>query len=304
MKFLSVSPSARASALSGAATTVDMGAYSAFYNPATMGFINGTFNASVGAVQWIADINHNSASFVYKPADGKYGVVGVNAISVDYGDILSTALAENERGYVDLGTINPTALAIGLSYANAVTDQFSVGANFRYSYQNLGEVAVSRDNEGNYGTQSFSASTGVIDFGVLYKTGFESLNFGMALRNFSPEISYDDEESELPLTFKIGISMDVLDLSNLDPDVHSLLVSIDANRPRDFDEQLLFGLEYTFIDRFVLRGGYGFPKDEEKFSFGAGIKQPIGPMTLSVDYSYTQFGVFGEVNRFSAQIGF
>ena len=304
MKFLSVSPSARASALSGAVTSVEMGAYSALYNPATMAYINGTYTASVGAVQWIADINHNSASFVYQPADGKFGVIGVNAVSVDYGEILSTARADNEQGYVDLGTINPTAFAVGLSYANAVTDQFSVGANFRYSNQNLGEAAISMDGAGNYGTQSFSAGTGVLDFGVLYKTGFESLNFGMTLRNFSPEINYDDEGQELPLTFKIGVSMDVLDLTSLDPDVHSLLVSVDANRPRDFDEQLLFGLEYTFIDRFVLRGGYGIPRDEEELSFGAGIKQPIGPLVLSIDYSYTQFGVFGDVNRFSAQIGF
>jgi hypothetical protein len=304
MKFLSVSPSARASALSGAVTTVGMEAYSAFYNPATMAFINGTYTATAGATEWIANIKHNSAAFVYKPADGKYGVIGLNAISVDYGEILSTALADNEQGYVDLGTINPTAFAVGVSYANAITDQFSVGANFRYSYQDLGEVATSVDGNGNYGTESFSAGTGLLDFGVLYKTGFESLNFGMALRNFSPEVSFEDEEAELPLTFKIGISMNVLDLTEVDPDNHSLLVSIDANRPRDFDEQLLFGFEYSFINRFLLRAGYGFPKDEEQFSFGAGIKQPVGPLILSIDYAYTQFGVFGEVNRLSAQIGF
>lgn len=305
MKFLSVSPSARASALSNAATSVDMGAYGAFYNPATMAGIKGTYNATVGAVQWITDINHNSAALVYKPADGKFGVFGINALSVDYGDILATVVDENDpKGYRDIGTINPTAMAFGLSYANAITDQFSVGANFRFSQQNLGSVAMGPDGSGGYNMQSFSASTGLLDFGVLYKTGFESLNFGMALRNFSPEIEYDTETSELPMTFKIGVSMDVLDVTNIDPEVHSLLVSIDANRPRDFDEQLLFGMEYSFIDRFVLRAGYGFPKDEEKFSFGAGIKQPIGPLVLSVDYSYTQFGVFGEVNRFSAQLGF
>lgn len=304
MKFLSVSPSARASGMSNAVTSVDMGSYAAFYNPATLANIRGTYNATAGAVEWITDIKHNSASFIYKPKDGRYGVIGVNAISVDYGDIQATVLDDSPSGYRDIGTINPTALAFGVSYANAITDQFSVGANIRFSSQDLGSVATDIDESGGYVMQSYSASTGVVDFGVLYKTGFESLNFGMALRNFSPEVTYDDEKSELPLTFKIGISMDVLDLTDVNPDVHSLLVSIDANRPRDFDEQLLFGLEYSFIDRFVIRGGYGFPKDEEKLSFGGGIKQPIGPLTLSIDYSYTQFGVFGDVNRFSAQIGF
>ncbi|GAB5408084.1 MAG: hypothetical protein BalsKO_04490 [Balneolaceae bacterium] len=305
MKFLSVSPSARATSMSNAVTSVNMGAYAALYNPATMAFMEGNYSATVGVVEWIADINHNSASFIYKPSDGRFGVIGLNAISVDYGDILSTVVDEtSDKGYSDIGTINPTALALGLSYANAITEQFSVGANFRYSRQDLGSVAIGLDGAGGYNFQSYMASTALLDFGILYKTGFESLQFGMALRNFSPEIEYDNESSELPLTFKIGISMDVLDLTDFDKETHSLLVSIDANRPRDFDEQLLFGLEYTFVDRFLIRGGYGFPKDEESFNLGVGIKQPFGSLTLSIDYSYTKFGVFGEVNRFGAQIGF
>ena len=303
MKFLSVSPSARASALSDAVTSVELGAYSAFYNPATMANIDSKFSVAAGAVQWITDINHNSASFIYKPADGKYGVFGFNAISVDYGEIISTVVDETEsKGYRDNGFVNPMAMVLGFSYANAVTDQFSVGANFRYSKQDLGSVVTESDGAGGFNSQSFSASTGVLDFGILYKTGFESLNFAMALRNFSPEVSFDNENSELPLTFKIGISMDVLDLTDLED--HSLLVSIDANRPRDFDEQLLFGLEYTFIERFMVRGGYGFPKDEEQLAFGFGIRQPVGGIDLGVDYSYTQFGVFGDVSRISVQLGF
>ncbi|MEO9886446.1 MAG: PorV/PorQ family protein [Balneola sp.] len=303
MKFLSVSPSARASAMSDAVTSVSMSAYSAFYNPATMAHYAGTYSLSAGAVQWITDINHNSASFIYRPFDGKIGVFGLNAISVDYGDIISTAYdPDDPSGFRDLGFINPTAFALGLSYANAVTDQFSVGANFRYSKQNLGNVAVDRVDD-TYLTESFSATASVLDFGVLYKTGFESLNFGMALRNFSPEVTYDEEKSELPLTFKIGISMDILDLTEIDKNHHSLLVSIDANRPRDFDEQLFLGFEYSFLKRFMLRGGYGFPKDEEEFSVGAGIKQPFGNANISFDYSYTQFGFFGEVNRISVQLG-
>lgn len=305
MKYLSVSPSARASGLSNAVTSVNMGAYGAFYNPASMALIKGKYNATAGVVQWITDINHNSASFVYQPAEGKFGVFGLNAISVDYGDILATAYDINDpSGYRDLGTINPTALAFGLSYANAITDQFSVGANFRFSEQNLGSMAVGLTEGGDYTMQSYSASAGLFDFGILYKTGFKSLNFGMALRNFSTEVKFDNEESEMPLTFKIGVSMDVLDLTNVDKDVHSLLVSIDANRPRDFYEQILLGMEYTFVDRFVIRGGYGVPQGEEEFSIGGGIKQPIGPLMLNVDYAYTKFGVFGQVNRFSAQIGF
>lgn len=304
MKFLSVSPAPRAAAMSNAVTSVNMGAYGAFYNPATLSLIKDDYSAAAGAVQWITDINHNNISLAFKPADGRFGVFGINAISVDYGDILSTVVDENDpKGFRDVGTINPTAMAVGIAYANQITEQFSVGANFRFAMQDLGSVATSTNEAGDYNMKSYSASTGLVDFGVLYKTGFKSLNFAMALRNFSPEVQYDEENSELPLTFKIGISMDVFDLTNIDEN-HSMLVSVDANRPRDFDEQLLFGGEYIYMDRFILRGGFGFPKEEEKYSFGAGIKQPLGSMTLAIDYAYTQFGVFGEVNRFSVQLGF
>ncbi len=307
MKFLSVSPSARASAMSDAVTSVNMGAYSPFYNPATLALVEDKVSVTAGVVQWIADISHNSASIIYKPGNSNIGVFGLNATSVDYGDIIATVRdndPNNPLGYLDNGLVNPTAITIGLSYANAITDKFSVGANFKYAYEDLTSAPVNTDGNGGYITESYSAGVGVLDFGAFYKTGFKSLNFAFALRNFSQEVSFAEEEQELPLTFKIGISMNVLDLADIDPETHSLLVAIDTNRPRDYDEQIFIGTEYTFMNRFILRGGYGFPKDEEKLSFGFGVIQPLKKVNLSIDYSYTQFGVFGEVNRFSAQIGF
>lgn len=305
MKFLSVSPSARAAGMSDAVTSLDMGAYGALYNPATMSQFNGKYSATAGAVQWIADIYHSSASFVYKPGSGKLGVFGLNVIAVDYGDIQATAFSETEEGgYVDLGTFSPSAMVLGLSYANALTEKFSVGVNFRFGRQDLGSAAIGLDGAGGFTYESFAATTGLVDFGILYKTGFESLNLAMAIRNFGPETQFDTESAELPLTFKMGVSMDILDVTNIDNDTHSLIISIDNNNSRDYDEQLLFGMEYTFVDRFIIRGGHGFPKDEESFSLGMGVRQPFGSLTLSVDYSYTAFGVFGDVQRFGAQIGF
>ena len=61
-------------------------------------------------------------------------------------------------------------------------------------------------------------------------------------------------------------------------------------------------MKLTYKQKFNKR--YGFPKDEEQFSIGGGIKQPIGGLILEVNYAYTKFGVFGEVNRFGVQLGF
>lgn len=305
MKFLSVSPLASAAAMSSAVTSLEMGAASAFYNPAGASRFENSFDFTGGTVQWIDGIDYQSGSILYKFNNENLGVFGINFLSVDYGDILATVIDfDNPLGYKDIGTINPTAVAVGLLYANAITDQFSVGANLRYAIHDLGSVVTGDDGSGGEVSESFSANTGILDFGVLYKTGFESLNFAMSLRNFSPEVKYDVEESELPLTFNIGISMNVLDLTRIDPETHSMVVSIDAKRPRDFEEQLILGVDYSFLNRFSLRGGYGVPTEEETFSVGAGIRQPVGKLALKVDYSYTEFGVFGGINRISFQIDF
>lgn len=307
MKFLSVSTSARAAAMGNAVTALDdLGSMGALYNPATLANYDGTFDVNIGNVEWIADINYNALTLLYKPKNNHIGAFGFNIISVDYGDILSTVVDKDAPlAYRDNGTINPTSVVFGFAYANPLNERLSIGANFRYVIQDLTSITTSYDaTSGESTSEDYKINAGVLDFGIHYKTGYKSLKFAMALRNFSPEVTYDEDESELPLTFKIGISMNVFDLTNIDPKMHSLLISIDANRPRDFDEQLFIGAEYTFLNRFSLRGGYIAPNEEEDFSFGGGINQPFGDLKLSVDYAYTKFGVFGEVHRFGFKLDF
>jgi hypothetical protein len=306
MKFLSTSMFARAAGLGDAMTSLEGNSSSLFYNPASMAWQQSGLDMSFGYLTWIADINYNSAAISFAPSGGRYGVIGVSFAYVDYGRLTETILDDSERSYQVLGEFGPYAYAYGLGYARALSEQFSVGANVRYAYQFLAEGAVSRTDD-EVAKNSFEASTMTVDFGVFYKTGFESLNFAMVVRNFSPEVDYggETEDSELPLTFKIGLSMDLFDLTNVinatnvDRNTHSLLFSIDANRPRDFSEQLMFGLEYGFLNRVFFRGGYSFPNDEQGFSAGVGLRQPLGNMGLEIDYAYTSFGIFSDVNRFS-----
>lgn len=309
MKFLSTSMFAQSSGMGDAVTSMEGNSSSLFSNPASMAWQQSTMDISLGHVLWIADIQYNAAAISFRPAGGRYGVIGLSATYVDYGEFTETIFATNERGYEVLGNFGPYAYAVGLGYARALSEQFSVGANIRYAYQFLVKGATSIDEGGGLTKTQFDADTYSIDFGVFYKTGFESLNFAMVLRNFSPEINYgfDTQDSELPLTFKIGLSMDLFDLTNLlnvtdvEKSNHALLFSVDANRPRDFDEQIMLGLEYSFLNRIALRGGYSFPNDEQGFSAGVGLKQPLGGMGLEVDYSYTSFGIFSDVSRLSVR---
>ncbi len=305
MKFLSVSTNARASAMGTAMTSVESNAaYAMLYNPAGLSRLPEKIDMSFGLVNWIDGIDYNMGAVAYRPSDGRYGVFGLNLVAVDYGEIDETIVGPGQKGYYRLGTFRPHAYSVGLAYARALTGRFSVGGNLKYVGLNLGSGTQALASDGSLEREEFVAETVGFDFGVLYLTGFESLTLGMSVRNFSQDVSFNLTDSELPLTFRIGMSMDILDLWEIDDQMHSFLVSIDANRPRDFDEQIILGGEYTFMERFAVRAGYGYPTDTQQISAGFGIRQPVGSVNLAIDYSYTNFDVFSNVNTFSVQFGF
>ncbi len=315
-KFLTTSVDARASAMGGAVTSSTEGSSaSLFYNPASLSRMESSFHASAGVVEHLVDLRYSYASAAYAPVGGQYGVFGVSFMNVDYGDFFETIRADNQDGFIEIGTYSPTAMALGLGYARSFTDRFSVGGQVKYALQDLGTFAVSRVNDGgtpvddgtNIATRDYSLNTIAVDFGVLYNTGFRSLTIAMSTRNFSQELIYERERFELPLTFQIGMSMDLMDLTSLDPNMHSLNFAVDAQRPRDFVEHLKIGTEYTLMNVLSLRGGWsqafvGREDTEEGLSFGAGLQYEVSGMGFGADYAYTDFGLFGELQRIALQV--
>jgi hypothetical protein len=311
MKFLNVSPDARASAFGDAVTSLESNSSAMFYNPAGMARFEGYADISLGQTQWIADIKYYNGSIAFAPFDGDYGVFGLSFISVDYGDFFGTVRADNDQGYLDVGTFSPTAIAFGFGYAKSLSEKFAIGGNVKYVRQSLGTSVV--DNvERNPITTGYSSGTTqdneldvlAFDFGVIYKTGFKSLNIGMSIRNFSREVQYKEEGFQLSLIFQIGTSFNFSDLLELDKNEHSILLTADANHPRDFPEQILVGFEYTFMNMLSLRGGYSAPNDERDITAGVGLKQNIQGLNLGIDYSYTDFGIFNNVHRITINFAY
>lgn len=310
MKFLSVSVDARASAIGSAMTAELSGSsVSMFYNPASMGFMPGRMSAAAASISYIADIGYTQASIAFRPgSSANYGVVGVSIVSVDYGDFIRTVRANNDDGFIETGTYSPTAMAVGLGYARSFGDRFSAGANIKLAFQDFGTgFATSQNFDSGViaTTEDYSTRTVAYDFGIVYATGFESLVIGMSARNFAQEQIYVRERFELPLTFQIGMSMNLIDLTSINPDMHSIQLHVDAQRPRDFSEHIRFGMEYTFMDMVSLRGGFEQlgASEEQGFSAGAGLRYAFGGFNVGADYAYTDFGELGTVNRVGLQIG-
>lgn len=302
MKFLNVGSDAQATAMGEAVTAIEGSSASMFYNPACMARLNSLYDITLGQTQWIADINHNFAGIAVNPWHGDYGVFGLMLQFVDYGDLQETIRASNAQGFLDLGTFKPTASAIGISYARALSDRFSIGGNGKFVSQNLGNGTIDLDDQGNPIRTKSETDVWVFDFGMLYKTGYKSLNFGVAVRNFSKEVKYEREGFQLPLIFKIGLSVNAVDFLPLDKETHSFVLSADATHPRDYPEQVNFGGEYVFMQILALRAGYMTNNDEFGVTGGFGVHKTLRDMRLGVDYSYTPFGVFKEVHRITFQL--
>ncbi|PAP78863.1 hypothetical protein BSZ37_18780 [Rubrivirga marina] len=303
MKFLSVSADPRMAALGGAATALGTGPGALFYNPAGLARVEGGVGAFLGQTTWIADIDYNHGAVSLAPAGGRFGVVGVSVMAVDYGELQETVFdASTEAGYRDLGTFKPTAYAIGLGYGRTVTDRFSVGGQVKVVGQNFGSVATAftpaEGGDGTYTREDVSESVFAYDFGVMYDTPFPGLAFAVSARNFSQQAAFGDGESfQLPLTLQIGASLDTQGLTGFDPDVHRLVLAVDAEDPYDYAGQIEVGGEYTFAKTLSLRAGGVFPSDVQGVSFGAGLKQRLGGVGFGADYSYSSFEVFDAVHR-------
>ncbi len=315
MKFLALGAGARQAALGDAFTSVPGNSSAMFYNTAGMAFQTEMADVAMANTQWIADIVHNHVSVAFAPWDGDLGVIGLSYQAVDYGEIEATVLAANPKGYLDVGTIKPTAYALGIGYAIALTDRFSLGGNIKLVGQNLGSSIVSGTPVlGGAGEETGFTPTETkenkldniptFDFGVLYRTGMKSLNFGLSVRNFAREVSYVKENFQLPLTFRMGLSMNVLDFVEIEEGAQRLLVVAEAEHPRDFTEQIKLGAEYVFANTIALRIGYVSPADEYSVSYGFGLQTALLGTSLGVDYAYTPFTHFDPVQRVSVRFGF
>jgi len=196
-------------------------------------------------------------------------VFGLAFQYADYGKIGGDDPCEQLSGFLDIGTIKPNAYSVGLGYARALTDKFSVGGNVKYVRQDLGVGTTEASYIGGAGSVTGATLDGqnknaldvvAFDFGLIYQTGYKSLNIGMSVRNFAREVKYQKESFQLPSDVPDRRLYECPRLYRTSiRNQHSLLVTVDAEHPRDFPEQMKVGLEYVFMDLVAARIGYGQP---------------------------------------------
>jgi hypothetical protein len=291
-QFLKINGDARQAALGGAYTAISKGdAGAVFGNPAALADVK-NINVQVNALKWVADITYQSAAIAIDFGDA--GVVAASVAMLNYGDIPETINASTGTSgttpVVTGAMFTANDIAAGLSYARKITDNLSVGGNFRWMQQQIAELSM----------RNWS-----LDFGTMYYTGFRSLRIAITARNFGPDSRFggwsekfqtESDNVRMPLDFRAGMAMDFLDEEG---SPHLLTVVVEGDHPNDGREKFHVGASYAFDGTFFIRGGYKFNYDVQKFTFGAGINYPIGNTVGTISYAYVDFSELTQVHMLS-----
>jgi len=302
LQFLKIDMSARSAGMGSAFTMMGNDVNSMFHNPSGIAYFDSKYDFFLTNTTWIADISYLGGGLLINFGD--VGTFGLNFMTADYGEINGTRISATDAGFEETGNIGGDvgAYMVGLVYAKKLSEKFAMGGQLKYVVQTLGKSQLTLggdliDNE---------VSGLAFEFGTTFYPGLaESFRFGITIKNFSQEFIYQQERFELPLTFLIGFAVDAFDIiGNLDQETHSLMIAMDAVHPRDYTERIHLGAEYWFMDMIALRSGYKFNYDEEGFSVGAGAKLNVGGLNIKLDYAFTDFGVFDNVNRISFGVSF
>jgi hypothetical protein len=298
LQFLKIGVGARQVSLGEASIAYVQDANSIFWNPAGITGLQGA-EASFNYTQWIGDINVLSGAVGYN-WEG-VAVLVLNYITLDYGN-MAEALVTSPTGNVDTRTgqsFSGSDLSLGFGIAKQFTDKLSIGINVKYLREDL---------------YTYSADLWAFDVGTIYNTGWYGVRLAMSAQNFSTQARwlYTKEEEqqtyELPLVYRIGLSVDLLGGENLflggNPDKHRLAINFDAVHTNDYSERLNIGMEYVFFNIFSLRGGYRLNYEEGNLSFGAGINYDLDLIRFSFDYAYVNYDFLQSPHRFSLSLGF
>lgn len=300
-QFLKIPLSAKESAMAGAVVGLTHEASSIFWNPAGIAKVS---NADVhfSYMRWFGLFDMNSAAAAYSL--GELGVIGASAVMFSTGQMEITT-EESPNGTAQY--FDAEDVAIGVTFARYLTNDFNVGITVKYI---------------NQGIWHETASGFAFDIGTQYKLDFQNLTIAMCMANFGSNMKFEGSDLEvrrqadanypvsrlapaylrttefqLPLSFQVGVGFDIYQ-----HDFLKVVGGIDAVHPNDNSERLQFGTEASFFDRFYLRGGYVYNHDTQKFSFGAGANVPTGNTIIDFSYSYSGYDILPAVHRFSVAL--
>ena len=220
--FLLIAPGARAGGMGEAQVAVANDAYASYWNPAGLGFLEGS-ELALMHVNWLPGLADDLyyEFFAFRKRYPTLGTLGGHLIFLNLGEQIRTSETGDE-----LGTFTSYMTAFSLSYSALISRTQSFGINTKVSYQHLVEIGAG--SEKGKGT---SIDFG-FDLGYMHKEWlFPNLTLGLNLSNLGPKVSFidPDQADPQPTNLSIGINYSLVNSPfnklNFVYDIDKLLVS-------------------------------------------------------------------------------
>lgn len=305
--FLGIGVGARATAMGNANVAAAQGPSALYWNPSAVTDMAQS-GVEFSTTDYLPGTRFSNASAVIRA--GRAGHFGVSVTNLNYGEEMVTTI-ERPDGTGEMW--DASDLMVGVSYARALTDRFSIGGTVKTIRQQIYR----------------ESSTGfALDLGLLYRIPYRNTRLGMSMTNFGTDMRLsgpdlrqaidldpntnggnDRLEGELttgewslPLSYHVGLSMDAYRQGD-----HALTLTADAAAPSDNAQNVSVGGEYAFRNLFYLRGGYrqAFASTEydQGWAVGAGVRYGFGTRyALRADYVMQEMEPFGKPQTLS--VGF
>ncbi|UCC80311.1 MAG: PorV/PorQ family protein [Candidatus Zixiibacteriota bacterium] len=265
MEFLNIGVSAKSSATGGAFSAIADGPVSSFYNPAGLASIE-NYQVAGMHTEWYQDLKYEYLGCGIPV--GRSGGFGVSFSYLSYGSIKSYS----ETG-VPTGDIQAYDMALNLSYGHRIKDRLLMGFGIKGVAEKLADISV----------KGFAA-----DFGMQYKAYKYMLGF--SVMNFGPNLKYETVSSPLPTTINAGASYK--------PFGPEFSLMMGGSMPFHGDFSFKTGIEYSYNDIFMLRGGYDTRKDYDGKS-GIALGAGINVSNHNLDYAYNINDIMGGTHQIS-----
>jgi len=301
--WLKLESGTRAIGMGGAHVAAGNGVSSIPYNPASLGFIQGS-QLYYSKSNYVADITHSVLSYGTQLTATDY--FAIHMFNVDSGEMEETTTA-NPYGTDRMFKVKD--FAFRLVYAKRLTDRLLVGVSLKYIYESIYNAYMSGL---------------AMDIGSNFNTGIYGFVLGMSVNSFGPDVQFHGEGLEktvdsevnvsgvmvektesfsLPMTFRLGVKNDIIgtgDQSFVKMENQRLTISADAINPIDYTLYYSMGVEYAWNEFAFLRSGTHIGHDTAGMSFGGGVK--VGG--FYVDYAFADYGLLKDTHQFGLRFAF
>ena len=236
--FLRLPVSAHVAALGGENTTlVEDDATLIFHNPALINNVTDR-TLNLNFMTYMEGSATASASFLR--AAGERGTWGVTGQYMNYGTMKETTVTGQQTG-----EFSAKDIAVGGSFAYALSERFSGGISAKFIASYLGQ---------------YNSLAAGVDLGINYYVSESELSVSAVARNLGGQLSaYEDDFERMPLDLQIGITKRLLS--------SPLRLSASLVRLNDweygFGKHLVIGADILLSPQFYIAAGYNAMRASE-----------------------------------------